>query len=351
MSLLKLNYIVIYSLTSFFLSFLLYPLYINFLTKLKIKKNLREESTSWGKAEIFQKLHWHKKWTPTMWGGLMLLITLILVTWSIVLQKIWIINYTLLNQRETYIILFAFFSMWILWLIDDFLNIKGIWKVKWLTAKMKLLRMFLFSAFISYWFYFKLWIDWINLWPIDWEIHLWIWFIIFTFFFTVFIVNAVNITDWLDWLAWGLALAILFVLGIITFFYKWYLATTIIWIVIWTLLAFLRFNVNPAKIFMGDSGALAIGWLIASLVYLLNIKMWILIPFLILFLIFEIELLSSFIQIISKKFLKKKILPIAPLHHTLEYLWQKEYTIVMKFWLIQRVLAWITLILIFYQFI
>lgn len=351
MALIKLNYIVIYSLMSFFLSFLLYPIYINILMKLKIKKNLREESTSWDKAKIFQKLHSHKQWTPTMWGWIMLLITLILVIVSILLQKIWIINYSLLNQRETYIILFAFFSMWILWLIDDFLNIKWIWKVKWLTAKMKLLRMFLFSAFISYWFYFKLWIDWVNLWPIDWQVHLWILFLIFTFFFTVFIVNAVNITDWLDWLAWWLSLIVLFVLWIITFFYKWYLATTIIWIVIWTLLAFLRFNVNPAKIFMWDSGALAIGWLIASLVYLLNIKMWILIPFIILFLIFEIEILSSFLQIVSKKFFKKKLFPIAPFHHTLEYLWQKEYTIVMKFWLIQWVLAWITLILIFYQFI
>lgn len=281
----------------------------------------------------------------------MILIVFLMVIWSIILQKLKIINYSLFNQRETYILLFGFFSLWTLGLIDDLLNIKWIWKVKWLTAKMKLLWMFLFSAFISYWFYFKLWIDWINLWPIGGKLHLWIGFLIFTFIFTVFIVNAVNITDWLDWLAGWLCLMILFILWIITFFYKWYLATALIWVVIWVLLAFLWFNINPAKIFMWDSWALALGGLIATLVYLLNIRMWILIPFIILFAIFEIEILSSFIQIIWKRIFKRKFLPIAPFHHTLEYLWQKEYTIVMKLRLIQWVLSWITLILVFYQFI
>jgi phospho-N-acetylmuramoyl-pentapeptide-transferase len=88
--------------------------------------------------------------------------------------------------------------MGLLGLIDDFLNIKGIGKVKGLTAKMKLLWMFLFSAFIAYWFYVKLGVDWINLWPIDGVVELGPFFLVFVFFLTVFIVNAVNITDGLD---------------------------------------------------------------------------------------------------------------------------------------------------------
>jgi len=350
MILTKLTYIIILSLISFTISFLLYPAYIKLLKKLKIGKKLRETGTSGWKAEIFQKLHGHKAWTPTMGWWLLLFSVAIMLAISILAQKLWIVKYNLINQRETYILLFAIFSLWILGLVDDFLNIKWIWKVKGLTAKMKLAWMFLFSAFISYWFYYKLEIDWINLWPLDWAVHIWWFFIPLSFIFTIFIVNAVNITDWLDWLAWWLSLIVLFVLGIITFFYKWYLATAVIWIVIGAILAFLWFNINPAKIFLWDSGALAIWGLIATLVYLLNIKMWIIIPFLILFLIFEIEILSSFLQIISKKLFKKKLLPIAPLHHSLEYIWRKEYTIVMKFWLIQWVLAGITLILIFYQF-
>jgi phospho-N-acetylmuramoyl-pentapeptide-transferase len=115
------------------------------------------------------------------------------------------------------------------------------------------------------------------------------------------------------------------------------------------MLAFLRFNINPAKIFMWDSGALALGWMISSLIYLVNIKIGIIIPFMILFWIFWIELMSSFLQISWKKIFKKKLFSIAPFHHMLEYKWEKEHTITMKFRLIQWVLACLTLIIIFYQ--
>lgn len=346
----KLNIIILYSLFAFFISLLLYPFYILFLKKIKAGKLIREEGSSWGKAKIFMKLHWHKTWTPTMGGGVFLLVLGLLVMLSLLFQKMGYINNSLWAREETYIILFAFFSMWILWFIDDFLNIKGIWKIKWLTAKMKLLWMFLFSAFISYWFFSKLGISYINTWPINWEIQLGILYPIVTFFLTVLIVNAINIVDWLDGLVWGLVMLILLVLWIATFFYSWYLATTIIWIILWIMLAFLWFNINPAKIFMWDSWSLALGGLIATLIYLLNIKMGIFIPFLFLFSLFLLEISTSFLQICFKKIFKKKLFPIAPFHHYLEYKWLNEYTIVMKFWVIQWVLSAITVILIFYQF-
>lgn len=344
----KINLILGYSLISFLLTFILFPFYINILKKIKIWKNIREEDISGKKASIFQKLHWHKKWTPTMWWALILMVVWILIIFSIFIQKLWITKFSLLNQKETYILIFSFFLLWILWLIDDILNIKWIWKIKWLTAKMKLFWMFWFSAFISYWFYIKLWISYINLWPF-WKFDIWIFYFLFTLILTVAIINAVNITDGLDWLVSWLGLIVLFSLGIMTFIYKWYLATTLIWIIIWAYVWFLWYNINPAKIFLWDSWSLALGWFISSLIYLLNIKMWIWIPFTILFLLFFIELLSSFIQIISKKFFWKKVFPIAPFHHTLEYYWMNETTIVMKFWLIQACLAALSLILMLYQ--
>lgn len=347
--LIKLNIIIVYSLVAFFLSLIIYPFYIVLLRNLKAWKSIREDWTSGGKAEIFNKLHGHKAWTPTMWWWVFLIVVGVLVLFSIVLQYLWYIKNTLLTRQETYIILFGFFSMGILGLIDDYLNIRWVSKVKWLTAKMKLVWMFLFSWFISYWFYFKLWISHLNIWPLNWEINLWLFFLPFTFIFTVAIVNAINIVDWLDGLAGWLMMEVLFIMWLVTFFYQWYLATTIIGIVLWVLLAFLWFNINPAKIFMGDSGALGLGWMVASLVYLLNIKMGIIIPFLILFWLFWIDLGSSFIQILWKKIFKRKLFSIAPYHHLLEYQWRPEYNIVMKFWLVQWVLAWITLLLVFYQ--
>lgn len=86
---------------------------------------------------------------------------------------------------------------------------------------------------------------------------------------------------------------------------------------------------------MGDSGALAIGGLLSSLLYLLNLREGFFIPFMILFALFRVELLSSGLQIFWKRVLKRKLFSIAPLHHLLEHKGQKEYTIVMKFWIIQ----------------
>lgn len=347
--LLKLNNIIIYSLIAFFISLIAYPIYINLLHLLKVGKQIRDDSTSGGAATIFNKLHKHKAWTPTMWWWIWLLVVWIMVLFSVLLQKFWYIRNSLFTRQETYILLFSFFGMWILWLIDDYLNIKWVSRVKWLSAKLKLVAMFLVSGFLSYWFYFKLWVNYINTWPLNGEWDIWIFYLIFTFIFTVAIVNAININDGLDGLAWWLMILVLFVLAIITFFYKWYLATTIIWIILWSMAAFLWFNINPAKIFMGDSWSLALGGLVASLVYLLNIKTWIFIPFIFMFLLFWIELLSSFLQIFWKKIFKRKLFTIAPFHHLLENNGRAESTIVMKFWLIQWILCAITLILLFYQ--
>ncbi len=343
----KLNYILIWGIVAFFISFILYPFYINLLKKLKAGKTLRDDATSGGKAKIFNSLHAKKAWTPTMWGALILIVVFLIVILSVILKKLGYFNYSLLERKETYILLFAFFSMGILGLIDDFLNIKWVWKVKWLTAKMKLVWMFLFSAFISYWMFFKLGIDYVILWHE--KIHLWWFYLLFTFFFTLTLVNAVNITDWLDGLAWWIVVIILFVLWVMTFFQKWYLATALLSIVASSLVAFLWYNINPAKIFMGDSWALALWGLIASVIYLLWIKLGIWIIVIPLLLILFVELGSSFIQILGKRILKRKIFDIAPFHHNLEYRWYKEYTIVMKFWLIQSILAVISLVIFFYQ--
>lgn len=345
----KLNSIIIYGLLSFFLSLMLYPLYIVLLKKCKAGKTIRDDSVTWDKASVFKQLHQHKAWTPTMWWWLILIVLLGMVLLSILIQHLGWTNHSLFSRQETYIILFAVFSMGTLWLIDDYLNIKATSGIKWLTAHIKFVWMFGFSWFISYWFYYKLGIDTFNLRPFALSVDLGIWSAVFTFFFTVAIVNAINITDGLDGLVWWLMLIILWVLAIMTFVTQRYLATTIIAIIVWCTIAFLWFNINPAKIFMGDSGSLAFGWLVASLVYLLNMRFGVLIPFILLFMLFWVEFGSSFLQIARKKIFKKKLFTIAPFHHALEHSGQKESTIVMKFRVIQWILATIAMLGIFYQ--
>ncbi len=347
--LIKLNQIILFSLGAFFLAMILYPLYIRILRNLKAGQKIREASVTGESSPIYSELHKHKAGTPTMWWWLFILIMAIMIGVSFFLRWKWWTNFSLITRSETYVLLFGFFSMGLIWIIDDFLNIRGKWKIKWLSAKAKLIGMFLFAGFISRWFYAKLGVDYINLWPIAGKIDVGIFFPIITFFVTISIVNAINITDGLDGLAGWLMSIILFVLAIVTFFNGTYLATTIIGITIASLIAFMFFNINPAKIFMGDSGALALWWLLSSLLYILNMRMGIFIPFLVIFALFIIDTWSSFLQILSKKYLKRKIFPTSPLHHLFEYKGIAEHTIVMKAWMIQWILAAITLIAIFYQ--
>ena len=343
--------ILSFTLATFVITMALYPIYIKLLRKRKAGKTIRSNTATWEKSEIFAKLHEHKAWTPTMWWWLFLLMMVLMVFISRVFQKTWITNYYLWNRQETYIILFWFFSMWLIGLIDDILNIRNIGKVKWLNMRAKMLGLILFSGWISYWFYRVLWIDYINLAPVFWIIHLWRWFPILTFIATIFIVNAVNITDWLDWLAGWLNIFVLITFAVALFISQRYLATTVLGICAATLVAFMFFNINPAKIFMWDSWAFCLWWLIAATAYLLNMSIWIFIPACIVFLIFAIDLCTSGLQMFRKKVFHHKLFPIAPFHHYLEYKWIKEYTIVMYMWLIQTILTVTAIVVIFRQFL
>ena len=347
--LVKLSQILFYALVSFGISLLLYPAYIRLLQRVKAGKTIRENAATGEKSEIFSKMHAHKQGTPTMGGGMFLIVMLVMILGSFLLQHFGWIGNSLWNAKESYIILFGFFSMGLIGLVDDFLNIKNYGKVKGLSAKAKLIGMIIFSAWISYRFYVKLGIDYINLWPIAWKIEVWILFPILTFIATITIVNAINITDGLDGLAGGTMAIILVSLAIVTFLNGTYIATTVVCILVAVLVAFLFFNINPAKVFMGDSGAFALGGLLASLIYLLNMRFWILIPFLIIFGIFIVELCSSFLQIFWKKVFKKKLFTVAPFHHLLEYRGMHETTIVMKTRLVQAILAIAGVLLIFVE--
>lgn len=346
--LIKLNTIIIYGLITFLLSWFLYPLYIKFLKSQKAGKTIREEDVTGQKATIFQELHSHKAWTPTMGWGLFLIIVALMIIASYIPYKLWRINNTLLNRQETYILLFWFFGMGGIWVIDDILNIKSYSRIKWLNAKAKMWGMILFASFISYRFYGQLWVDRLFLWP--WlKITIGFWFLPFSFLFVLFVTHAINITDGLDGLVWWMMSLVLWTLVVATFLNQTYIATSLLVIVIAILLSFLRFNINPAQVFMGDSGSFALWGVLSTLVLLLNMRMGIIVPFVILFLLFIVELLSSFFQIFWKKTLKRKLFPIAPLHHLWEYYWAKEHTVVMKFWMVQGILALVAMTIIIYN--
>lgn len=322
---------------SFIVWFTIAPFYIKILQKAKLWKQIREEATIWKATEFF-KLHKNKVWTPTMWWALILWTTFLMILISIILQATWIISNSLLNKKETYLILFTLFTVWILWAIDDFMNIKWIWKTKWLSARFKMFWLILFAVLWSLWFYFKL--DWANkdlIIPfLQHWIHIWIWFIPLFIFVIIASANSVNISDWLDWLAGWLLLFAYAVYTYITYDQGLYLLSALCVSIIWALIAFLWFNVKPAKFYMWDMWSLSLGaalWIIAMITNTIFVL-------LIIWAIFIFETLSVIIQLSSKKLRNwKKIFKIAPFHHHLEAIGWAEETVVFRLWLIGIIFA------------
>lgn len=325
-----------FGLATFLVGFILTPSYINLLSYLKMWKQIRENATL-GKAFEFFKLHKDKVGTPTMWGAIILWTIFLMVWISVILQYFGFINNSLLNQKETYLSLFTLFTVGFLWGIDDYMNIRGIGKTKWLSASFKMIWLLIFALMGALWFYYKLnWGDRLLSIPYIPGIELGIYFIPLFIFVIVAAANSVNITDGLDGLAGGLLLFCYAVYAYITYDQWLFLLSTLCVSICGALVAFLWFNIKPAKFYMGDIGSLALGanlGLMAMLTNTLSIL-------LIVGIIFILETVSVIIQLTSKRLRNgKKVFIIAPFHHHLEAVGWKEETVVFRLWLMWMILS------------
>jgi len=323
-------------LATFLVGFLITPYYIMLLQYAKMWKQIRENATI-GKAFGFFKLHEKKAGTPTMGWAIIVWTVFFMVFLSIILQSTWYINNSLFNQQETYLSLFTLFSVWLLGWVDDWMNIRGIWKTKWLSAKFKMAWLLLLSWLWAWWFYDKLgWSDILLSLPFIPGIEIWILFIPLFMFIIIAAANSVNFTDGLDGLAGWLLLFSYGVYWFITYDQWLFLLSTLCVSICGALVAFLWYNIKPARFFMGDVWALAL-WANLWLMALLTNTVFILI---IVWLIFILETLSVIIQLTSKKLRKwKKVFKIAPFHHHLEACWWSEETVVFRLWLVGLILS------------
>ncbi len=323
-------------LATFLVGFIITPYYIRMLKYAKMGKQIRENATMWKAFEFF-KLHSAKAGTPTMGWWVILWTVFFMVLVSIILQKTWFTNNSLLNQRETYLSLFTLAAVGWLGAIDDWMNIKQIGKTKWLSAKFKLFWLTIFSWAGAWWFYDKLeWSEVLLKIPYIPGIEMWIFFIPLFMLVIMTAANSVNFTDWLDGLAWGLLLFSYGVYTFITYDQGLFLLSTLCLSICWALVSFLWFNIKPAKFFMWDVGSLALWanlWLMALLTNTLAILV-------IIGIIFLLETLSVIIQLTSKKLRNgKKVFKIAPFHHHLEACGWAEETVVFRLWLVGILLS------------
>ncbi len=326
--------------TSIIVNFVTIVPFINLLYNLKFRRADQETRDAFdNKTPIFDKFHRHKAGTPVGGGLLIIINTVILFALSMFFFKLsgvkFFSNYPSIAS-EIKILLFTFVSFSFLGLYDD-LKKMFFWKDDkffGLRLKHKFILETILGLTIGYWLYKELNIELINIPFID-VFHLSWLYIPFSAFVIVSFANAVNITDGLD----GLAAGVL----VITLFALWTISVSIldtplsIFIACWLggLITFLYFNIWPARIIMGDTGALSFGATFAVIGLLLG-KVFAL-P--IMGGVFFFEITSSLVQLVSKKYRGKKVFPAAPIHLYLQLFGWPEPKIVMRAWIFSILFA------------
>ncbi|MFA6304684.1 MAG: phospho-N-acetylmuramoyl-pentapeptide-transferase [Patescibacteria group bacterium] len=318
------------------------PLLTHFLFKYKFGKQIRNLKS----APIFFNLHQKKAGTPTMGGIIIWLSAAILAIVFYYIHKFWpnslIGQLNFLTRSETLLPLGALIASALVGLIDDILGVKNIGpNGGGLRVKHRLIIFSLIAAVGAYWFYYKLGWDVLHL-PFWGNLQIGWWYIpifIFTIVATAF---SVNETDGLDGLAGGVCLSAFGAMAVISFALGKYDLAAFCAVIIGALLAFLWFNINPARFIMGDTGSMSLGITLGIIAMLTNSMF--LLP--VIGGVLVIESLSVIIQLISKKLRHgKKIFLSSPIHHHFEAVGWSEPKIVMRFWVISGVTAVVGLIL------
>ncbi len=315
--------------TAFVITIIIAPKFIKLLHKYKIGKQLREIASSGEKATIFQELHFKKAGTPTMGGILIWGVTLLVVLLSGVSSELKITANSLFNRQETLLPIFTLLATAILGAVDDYLNLKGQGKSKGLNIKPKFLWLTILATLGGLWFYYRLGYNQILI-PGLGEITIGAWYIPLFILVITACSNAVNITDGLDGLAGGLLVIAFGAFAILAFAKGLFILSAFCAVIVGALLGFLWFNIFPAHFYMGDTGAISLGATLGVIAMMTDsVAVLPIIAF-----IFVIETISVIIQLTSKKFFKRKVFKIAPLHHHFEKSGWSEPNIVMRFWII-----------------
>lgn len=323
---------------SWFLTSLLFIPFIRLLYTWKFQRVRQATLDAFNKTTpIFDKLHRNKAGTPV--GGGLLIIAVTAILFPIVLlllQYFWVPITSVFPMRsEVKILLFTFLSFGILGVLDD-MKKTFIWKSDFLGLRLrhKLILEIALSAIIGFWLVDELHVSIVYI-PLLGVFQLGWWYVPFAVLAIIGFANASNITDGLDGLASGLLMVALAAFWIIS---ASILDTPLsIFIALWLggIIAFLYFNIYPARIFLGDVGALSFGATLAVVGLMLGKA-----PALIVIGgMFVLEATTSLAQLLSKKFLNRKVFAVAPLHLWLQHHRWPEPKIVMRFWVLSIILA------------
>ena len=318
--------IAVYSvIISFVLGIIFCPMLIPILRRLKFGQTEREDGP---------KSHLKKQGTPTM-GGIAILA-------AFGVGGLFFVN----NNTDGLVVLLVTLGFGIIGFIDDYIKVVKKRSLG-LTPIQKLLGQFIITGlFIFYIYKSGIGTDILIPFTKDITIDLGILYIPFLFIAILGTVNGVNLTDGLDGLASGVTL----IVCVFFMMVSWAAYSGILPIAgaaSGSLLAFLIFNAYPARVFMGDTGSLALGGLVASTAFILKMPLFILIVGF----IYLIESLSVILQVISYKRTGKRIFKMAPIHHHFELSGWSETKVVTVFYITTAILCLIGLLGCKYMFV
>lgn len=312
---------------SFFITGVLLVPFIDFLYKIKFQRGHQKTKDMFSKrTPVFDKFHSWKAGTPYGGGFLILIVVTILTLWG----------YGILNVNvkpwEFVAILTGFVGFGLLGLYDDAKKLVVSEKESaffGLRFRHKFLIQWILAIIIALIMATQLGYNFVYIHGFG-KMDIGLWYVPFAAFIIVSFTNAFNITDGLDGLASGLFLICLVAFLAITSRSLDLSLGIFIAFLMGSVAAFLYFNIFPARIWLGDTGSLALGATL-GVIGLLTGK----IPALaIIGGVFVLEVASSLIQILSKKFRGKKFMDAAPLHLYLQKRGWEEPKIVMRAWLL-----------------
>lgn len=305
---------------SFLITLILGPIMIPMLKKLKIGQSIRDDGP---------KTHLVKSGTPTM-GGLIIFIALVIT----------ILTSGMLN-KDMLILLLSTFGFGLIGFIDDYIKV-----VKRRSLGLRAYQKLVGQIFVAIVLAFyqlstsvlgtKLIVPFLS----NHYLDLGIFYIPFIAFVVVGTVNSVNLTDGLDGLASGVTLIVLSFFGLVALNLGMVSISIFSTTLAGACLGFLIHNVYPAKVFMGDTGSMALGGAVSAIAILLNLPL--IIP--IVGGIYFVEALSVIIQVVSYKTTGKRVFLMSPLHHHFEQKGWKEIKVVAVFWTATVILSLIGLI-------
>lgn len=305
---------------SFLISVILCPVFIPFLKRLKFGQYVRDEGP---------QSHLKKSGTPTM-GGIIILIS-ILVT-SLVFLK---------GNHNIIPILFATLGFGIIGFLDDYIKVV-MKRSMGLRAWQKLLGQFIVTAIFAYYITNYTDVATTMLIPFSGGKYLDLSFLWLPMIFFVFLgtTNGSNFTDGLDGLATSVTVLIATFFTVVALTFKPDISP-ITGATVGSLLGFLVYNSYPARVFMGDTGSLALGGFVASTAYMLQMPLFILIVAL----IYLVEVLSVVIQVSYFKMTGgKRIFKMAPIHHHFELCGWPETKVVTIFSIVTAILCFVALL-------